>query len=575
MRRCLFCLCLLSAAPPATWAAPPRAVVVFDEAPPTGVPGSRLVVGHGGSRFGRMTPAEAAAVAQVTAAGTLPVSDDSPLAGASCLRISLTSAGWGYWEAELPMPSLAPLGDPDSLLLTLGVRGDAAAAGVEVGLLDGAVPRHAIRLPLARYGEVARSWTLYRIPLTDFTALMPALDLNHLATLVISSSRPAAGTVDVDRILIQTADGGSGPAWVVTPTATRPAHAVPPPVSTPVSPRVTTPARLTAAASPTNPGASEPVDPPRANTVDLPPQPNAPEASALRVATLPTPPLPDNPTVTAPTPPANPPVAPGSPPTPPIRVLQPDDPPLAPPTQPTAPVAPGAPPTAPLTPSAPSGPSAPSAPVVPPGPPPVSPLQPKPEPTDTRPMSVVSVYFGGGPVGPFADSHLRAVWATNRGEREFDVDELKTGFDVTADGRLPIVEDATRPAGVLRLAVKEAGFAWWLARLDLSDGRLSNESNWLKNGRLEIAMRGEAGGEVLRVGLVDGQEQPEMALLPVNRFIGLTSEWQTVRIPLRALKAENARLDWSKVRAAVLASASGKPLTVFIADVRIVNPAQN
>ncbi|MBI5832115.1 MAG: hypothetical protein HZB16_07375 [Armatimonadetes bacterium] len=561
MRRCLICCCLWVVAASGLWAAQPRALAVFDEAPAEGVPGSRLTVGYGGARFGRMTPAEAATVAHITAAGTLPVSDEAPYAGRVCLRINLASAAWGDWEAELPLPSLAPLGDARDLVLVLAVRGDAAAEGLEVGLRDGAVPRHAIRLPLARYGPVANAWTLYRIRLTEFSALMPALDMDHLASLVFGSSRPSAGTVDVDQVLIQTADGDAGPAWVVTPTVTRPTRPVPAPVIPPVTPPMLpvippaaplAPARLTGGAESTSPSSSDPTDPPAMRTTDLPPVPVAPEASEPRLVQRPIP--------TTPT-------APPTPPTPPIRVVQATDGGGAKPPAPTDPPAGVTPPT-PTTPTLP----------VPLGPRPVAPATggtPRLDPGDTRPMSVVSVYFGGGPLGPCAESRLRAVWATNRGEREFEPAEMRTAFDVADDGRLPITADDAQPAGVLKLEVKEAGFAWWLARLELAAGRLSNEGNWLKNGRLEIVVRGGSGGEVFRVGLVDGQDQPEMALLALNRLAAVTTEWQTIRVPLRSLKAENPRLDWTKVRAAVLASANGRPLTAYIAEVRIVNPAQN
>ena len=580
MRRCPLWCCLLLLAAGDLLAAPPRAVSVFDEAPATGVPGSHLTIGHGGGRFGRMTAAEAAAIAPVTPSGALPVCTDTPYAGRVCLRVGLASAAWGDWEADLPMPPLAPLGDPRNLVLTLAARGDAAAAGLEIGFRDGAMPRHAIRIPLAGYGPVAASWTLYRIRLTEFTALLPTLDLDHLASLLIGSSRPAAGTVDIDQVLIQTADGDNGPAWVVTPAATRPAGATPPPTTTIVTPPLgspptaptavpaTTPPRLTDPDQPSLPDVTEPTDPPTVATVDLPPTPVAPEASELRVVSVP-----DGPTPGV-----------GAPPTPPIRVMSATDggrtaaqpgntgtqgrptTEVTPPT-PTTPPTPAGPPQVTVTP-----------PAVPKGPPAVAPSlggAPRLEPGDTRPMSVVSVYFGGGAAGPYADSHLRAVWATNRGEREFDAAELKSAFDVTDDGRLPIVADEAVPAGSLKLEIKEAGFAWWLARLNLSDERVANEGNWLKNGRLEIRVRGAAGGEVFRLGLVDGQQQPEMALEPLNRYGSVTTEWQTIRVPLRALKAQNPKLDWSKVRAAVLASASGKPLTVHIAEVRIVNPAQN
>jgi hypothetical protein len=190
-------------------------------------------------------------------------------------------------------------------------------------------------------------------------------------------------------------------------------------------------------------------------------------------------------------------------------------------------------------------------------------------------MPVVSDWFHGGAPGPCAASELEATWSTNQGERRFADDEMRESFGVVDGHRLPLVEAEGKSVAVLSLEVKQSGFAWWLMRLGKEDGRFSDESAWVRNGSLELVVSGAAGGEQVRVGLLDGQTNPEMVLLPLARSGAVTTSWQALRVSLRALRAENPRFDWKHVKAIVIASANGKPLKLLISDARIVHPANN
>jgi hypothetical protein len=193
-------------------------------------------------------------------------------------------------------------------------------------------------------------------------------------------------------------------------------------------------------------------------------------------------------------------------------------------------------------------------------------------PAELKPMRTVAAFFEGGAPGAWPASELAATWSSNHGERGFEADELKESFGVVDGTHLPVVADPDKPAGVLKLEVKQAGFAWWLARVGRPEFEPLDLTPWLRNGRLELLVRGAAGGEWLRVGLIDGQAQPVLLQTPLGQYGAVSDQWQILRVPLRALAVEDRRFDWTKVKAAVLASANGKPLTVLVAALRIVNP---
>jgi hypothetical protein len=131
-----------------------------------------------------------------------------------------------------------------------------------------------------------------------------------------------------------------------------------------------------------------------------------------------------------------------------------------------------------------------------------------------------------------------------------------------------VVVDPSRPGSVLKLAVRQEGFAWWVARLGCPPTDLSAA---VRDGWLELAVRGAVGDEEFRLGVTDGQARPELAALPLRRGpLGATG-WRTVRVTLAALAVENPRLDWSRVAGVVLTSAHGRPLTLWLTAVKLVN----
>ncbi|MBI2301470.1 MAG: hypothetical protein HYU66_21400, partial [Armatimonadetes bacterium] len=256
------------------------------------------------------------------------------------------------------------------------------------------------------------------------------------------------------------------------------------------------------------------------------------------------------------------------------------------PAEPAGPAEPGPKEAAPPKPAEPAAEPRPDEPAEPkpaepaaPGPAPAAPgpAGPPPAPAeDLRPTLTVAEFFGEAADGQKGceGARMQASWATNQGERAFDTAELKEHFTLGPGEALPLVDsqDPARPGGVLLLQVRKPGFAWWTVRLAPADGKPVSLLPYLRNGRLELAVRGEMGGETIRVGLADASDPPKPALLSLDRVAKVTTTWQVLRIPLRALRAVVPDLDFEHVTALWLTSASGRPLTLYLDDLRVVNP---
>lgn len=195
---------------------------LFDEAAAgdgVGLYGSQLRLGRTDGQPGLLSPAEAQAVALVDEAGRLPVVEDRPFAGRHCLRVAVLGQTVGWWEARLPV-RVRHYGERAALVggaLSLALRGAAGGEALDLGLLDGATPAHAARLPLGRYGTVAQGWRLFRVPLADFMALAPALDVANLAAVQLFCARPEPLSVDVDAVRLEFAASPRPPTPVDVP----------------------------------------------------------------------------------------------------------------------------------------------------------------------------------------------------------------------------------------------------------------------------------------------------------------------------------------------------------------------
>lgn len=538
-------------------------LVVFENDPTPddgGYEGSRVSLG--GDRttgYRTLSPEQRDEIAVTGRNGTLPLTQDSPYGGrGNSLRIELRTGAVGWWRVALPIPR-ATLPERSILAdgqLVLALRGGDGNHGLEVGLLDDASPRHTVRVPLARYGPLATSWTIYRVPLDDFLSLSPDLDLARLAAVELYSTRPGPLTYDLDHVRFEPRGTNDEEPAVAPPAPTQPAPAVtqePIPAPQPTTPPAVTPqppAPPTVAPSlPTRPGPRVPamLSTGPASTVEGPQPAGGRNAAAAGLAR---PPHASIPLVL------------------PTVVFRPRPEPTQPPAEPTQPTAEPAQPTAePTQPTA--EPTAAGAPR------PDKPLGAAPEspPTELEEMETVADLYSppAAPPATLPGSRLEASFATNRGERALDPDELTEYFQVTARGELPqmVVGEADAARAAVRLTAKQAGFAWWTARLPIA-GAPVDLSPWLRNGRLELKAKGDVGGETLRVGLADAADH--VTYVPLETIVELTGDWTTLRIPLRALRAAQPELDWAAISRIFLASANGRPMTVYLSDFRIVNP---
>ncbi|MCC7493560.1 MAG: hypothetical protein IT204_14495 [Fimbriimonadaceae bacterium] len=515
------CVSQLAAAP----------VVIFDDLPATAVyHGSLLRLGGGAAAGYRQLDAlTAARLAVLGPQDTLPLVAERPLGGQGVqVRLSVLGDGVGWWEANLPIPAYqVARGDLADGRLSLALRGASGGELVDIGLLDRAVPRHNVRLPLSRYGRLEAGWTLFRVPLDDFLALAPDLDLTRLAMVQLASVRAVPLSLDVDQVRIE-----PGPH---DPYATRTILEAPPAPTVAERPPTTLP---TAPAGP-----QPPTTAPATSAVATAPRSAAGDGASAAPVTAVEPPA------SAATSPV---AATASPPT--VQATVAPTQPAQPPTQPAQ----STPPVAGPRPATPGGGATVRL------------------PDDARPMLPVSFFYTDAPAGTVGWEHsaFQATWATNQGERAFDDAELRESFVLAPGGRLPVGPAAAgdRSGAVLRLAIKEAGFAWWVARLGRPQWELSDERPYLRNGRLEFAVRGSVGGEVFRIGLFDDADKPNVALAMVNQYGEVGNAWNTIRIPLRALKTAGPQLDWARVKGVQLASAHGRPISIEIDDLRIVNP---
>ncbi len=210
--------CILWLASGAT-AAP---LTVFDDDPTPAdgrLEGSRIALGGGSEQGYRpLGPAEVGQRAKVGSGTSWPtIAGDGDRGSASFARIEILPGDLGWWSAELPLPPAARDGVPNLRrpALVLAVRGGQGREAVELGLTGGS-PRVAVRIPLDRYGPIERQWTTYRVPLTDFTDLVPDLPLSQLQSVILFSSRPGPVTIDVDAVRFEPDSGPVGVREVAT-----------------------------------------------------------------------------------------------------------------------------------------------------------------------------------------------------------------------------------------------------------------------------------------------------------------------------------------------------------------------
>ena len=100
---------------------------------------------------------------------------------------------------------------------------------------------------------------------------------------------------------------------------------------------------------------------------------------------------------------------------------------------------------------------------------------------------------------------------------------------------------------------------------------------YVPEGALVFDVRGAAGGEDLKIVLNDtvaGRSPENLASTEVllSDFTTLTTEWQTVRIPLAAFMASAGGFNQEQLFTVAFSAANGEPLTVWLSNIRFSSP---
>lgn len=115
-----------------------------------------------------------------------------------------------------------------------------------------------------------------------------------------------------------------------------------------------------------------------------------------------------------------------------------------------------------------------------------------------------------------------------------------------SNARIPVDSDVNCD-GVpsLRINVTDSSNQWSV-RLVVRNWMSTDFSRYQAEGCLEFDVKGNAGNEKFRIGLADHTGE-DTAIVSIDKYVTLTSEWQHVSIPLADLAAENPDMDFSDI----------------------------
>ncbi len=144
----------------------------------------------------------------------------------------------------------------------------------------------------------------------------------------------------------------------------------------------------------------------------------------------------------------------------------------------------------------------------------------------------------------------------------------------TINGRIPVVPVDGQNA--LKIEVTGSGGYWGvgIARRGWVRWYLDN---YLPDGVMEFQVKGERGGERFRIGFADsdrdgqGPDFDRNAYVPVTKYVSITKEWQTVRIPISDFIAAEPKIELDDCQKVVLSKdGDAKPMIVYLRGIRFV-----
>ncbi len=142
------------------------------------------------------------------------------------------------------------------------------------------------------------------------------------------------------------------------------------------------------------------------------------------------------------------------------------------------------------------------------------------------------------------------------------------------NGQVPVVEIDGKPA--LKIQITGSGGNWGigLARRGWVRWYLDD---YLPDGAMEFEVRGEKGGEQLRIGFADsdrdgsGPDTDVNAVVPISRYAKVSTQWQKVRIPIADLKRESPEVELTDcIKVVLFNDGEPQPMTVYLRQVRFV-----
>jgi endoglucanase len=141
------------------------------------------------------------------------------------------------------------------------------------------------------------------------------------------------------------------------------------------------------------------------------------------------------------------------------------------------------------------------------------------------------------------------------------------------NGQLPIVEHGGRKAMAFRAGPAKTT---WLAQLARSWVRFY-VADYLPGGYMELTVCGERGGEQFTIGIGDsgkGKRDSILGMVPISRYAKLTTDWQTIRIPIVDLAAAGKGIDLDDlIKVVIYGVASDQPQHFYISQIQFVTDA--
>lgn len=144
----------------------------------------------------------------------------------------------------------------------------------------------------------------------------------------------------------------------------------------------------------------------------------------------------------------------------------------------------------------------------------------------------------------------------------------------TVDGHMPVdTAQAYEGKPSLRFNVTQAGTTRISSQHLLAAWASHDISGYLPNGYIEFNVRGQAGGEDFRIGVLDhfGQRRPVEieATVAVSKYATITTNWQHVKVPLKDVFAAATGLDAYGAKAVILDVAGNKAFTVWLNQIKL------